>query len=144
MKSQLDQQKAFGEQRVLDTEESKPKLDQEEHAKLGTNKLHTSIAMVSIRNQVLVKKLTTAETQVVVTPSGATPLIQRRDGNTVIPSFLVILLKAQVKKIFQERTREEVIEVLRERPEKENNAYLGILKQLEKIDTQQGNIQKMI
>jgi len=144
MKSSKEIQKAFGAPRVLDIEESKPKLDQEDHAKLGILNHHRNITMVPTRNQVLVKKLTTAETQVVVTPSGATLLIQRRDGNTVIPSFLVILLKAQVKKIFPERTREEVIEVLRERPEKENNAYLGILKQSEKIDTQQGNIQKMI
>jgi len=98
MKSQLDQQKAFGEQRVLDTEESKPKLDQEEHAKLGTNKLHTSIAMVSIRNQALVKKLISAETQVVETQSGAIPLMQAKDGNIVIQSMKTTKM-LEIKKI---------------------------------------------
>jgi len=70
--------------RVLVTEENKTKLEQVTHAKLGTCNHHKSIIMALTRNQDSDKKETTAETQVMVIPSGATPLTPRRDGSTVI------------------------------------------------------------
>jgi len=108
--------------KVLDTEESRTKLDQERHAKLGILNLHRNITMVLTRNLDLDKKVTYAEIQMVVTQSGVIPLIQKRDGSTVIQSFLVISPQVQVKKTFQERIKEEDTEVLRERQRKENNA----------------------
>jgi hypothetical protein len=122
MSSKKESLKAFGDLKVSNTEENKLKLDQEELAKLGINNLHRNITMVLTRNQDLDKKVTYAEIQMVVTQSGVIPLIQKRDGSTVIQSFLVIFLQVQVKKTFQERIKEEDTEVLRERQRKENNA----------------------
>jgi len=122
MRSKKESLKAFGDLKVSNTEENKLKLDQEELAKLGINNLHRNITMVLTRNQDLDKKVTYAEIQMVVTQSGVIPLIQKRDGSTVIQSFLVISPQVQVKKTFQERIKEEDTEVLRERQRKENNA----------------------
>jgi len=88
MKLLKDQLKVFGDQKVLVTEVNKPKLDLERRAKLGTNKLHISTIITKTRNLDLVKKLTTAEIQMVVTPSGVILLILPKDGNTVIQSIL--------------------------------------------------------
>jgi hypothetical protein len=74
------------------------------------------------RNQTGDKKPTIAETQMMMTRSGVLLLIQIPDLSIVIQSFLVNFPQVQVKKTFQERTKEEDTEVLRERQRKENNA----------------------
>jgi len=87
MKSKKEIQKDFGNQRVLDIEDSKLRLDKEILAKLGILRLHISIAMVLIRNQDLDKKVTYAEIQEMETLFGATLPTQTLDGNTVTQSM---------------------------------------------------------
>jgi hypothetical protein len=70
--------------RVLATEESKTRPDQERLAKLGQVNHLKSMETLQPRNQLSDLMLTCAETQAVVTPSGAILLTQRRDGSTVI------------------------------------------------------------
>jgi hypothetical protein len=70
--------------RVLVTEENRLQPDQERLAKLGTVNHHKSTETLQPRNQLSDLKVTYAETQTVVTPSGAILLTQRRDGSTVI------------------------------------------------------------
>ena len=83
-----DYQKVFGDQKVLVTEVSKPRPEQERHAKLGQVNHLKSMEILQLRNQLSDLKVTYAETQTVVTPSGAILLTQRRDGSTVIQSWI--------------------------------------------------------
>jgi hypothetical protein len=68
---------------AMDTEVTKLRPRLERHARDGIPNLHTSTATLQRRSQTLVLLITNAETQMVKIPFGATPLIQRRDGNSV-------------------------------------------------------------
>jgi hypothetical protein len=74
---------------VLDTEETKTRAEVEKLVRCGQINLHTSTLVDQRRGQareLKEKETTSAETQMTQTLSGATLLIQRRDGNTVIQS----------------------------------------------------------
>jgi hypothetical protein len=90
MKSKKENLKVFGDSKVLDTEESRPKLDQERHAKLGLLNLHRSIKRVLVgrnRKQTGDKKPTIAETQMMMILSGVLLPIQIPDLSIVIQSM---------------------------------------------------------
>ena len=93
------------------------------HAKHGTHNSHTSTAIHQPRNQIPdLVMVNIAETQTTVTPSGAILLTQKSDSNTVIQKFHVMPPRVQVKKTSQEKLKEEVTEVLKEKRKKERHA----------------------
>lgn len=71
------------ESSAMATEESRPRLLQEEIARDGMSKLLTSILILQRRSQRLVLLTTTAETQMVKRQSGATRWTRERDGSSV-------------------------------------------------------------
>ena len=75
--------RVYGELKEMNTEDSKIRQDQAETASHGMIKAHTSIKILQIKNLTRVWNPTIAETQMVRKTSGATLLIQQRDGNTV-------------------------------------------------------------
>jgi hypothetical protein len=86
--------------KVLATEESRPKLEQERHVKLGLLNLHSSIKRVLVglnRNQTGDKKPTFAETQMMIKRSGVLLPIQIPDLNIV--TQFIRMTKEEIKKI---------------------------------------------
>jgi hypothetical protein len=87
------------EANAMDTEEDKPRLDLERLVKNGMLNLLIDIAILLKRNQTLDSMETTAETQTVNQPFGATPQTNPRDGNSVTQLVINMSTRARTKKL---------------------------------------------